>query len=182
MKRKLFAVPKSITGQDVKGIREKLNLTQAEFSALVNVSKKTVERWESEEKPITGPITTLIKLLREYPKLQESVLIPEKKLPLRLWYQFREEVCAVIDVDEKERKVSVCNFTNNLILKPFGKNENPTFEQYEEFLESRCFPKSRDKMKLVLADLNLPFYDPLLIIEKTQGRMAEDDCWIRIER
>ena len=37
-------------------------------------------------------------------------------------------------------------------------------------------------MKLVLKDLDVPFYDPLLIIEKTQGRMAEDDFWIRIER
>lgn len=41
---------------------------------------------------------------------------------------------------------------------------------------------SRDKMKLVLKDLNLPFYDPFTIIEKTEGRMAEDDFWIRIER
>lgn len=37
-------------------------------------------------------------------------------------------------------------------------------------------------MKLILEDLNLPFYDPFMIIEKTQGRMAEDNCWIKIER
>ncbi len=37
-------------------------------------------------------------------------------------------------------------------------------------------------MKLILKDLDLPFYDSLMIIEKTQGRMAEDDFWIRIER
>lgn len=28
-------------------------------------------------------------------------------------------------------------------------------------------------MKLLLKELDLPFYDPFLIIEKTQGRMAE---------
>lgn len=50
------------------------------------------------------------------------------------------------------------------------------------FLESRCFPKSRDKMKLILKDLDLPFYDPLMIIQKTEGRMAEDHFWIQIER
>ena len=55
-------------------------------------------------------------------------------------------------------------------------------EEYEEFLESRCFPQTRDKMKLILKDLNLPFFDPLLIIQQTEGRMAEDDFWIRIER
>ena len=54
--------------------------------------------------------------------------------------------------------------------------------QYEEFLESRCFPRSRDKMKLILRELDLPFYEPLMIIEKTQGRMAEDNFWIKIER
>ena len=53
---------------------------------------------------------------------------------------------------------------------------------YTDFFESRCFPKSRDKMKLILKDLDLPFYDPFMIIEKTEGRMAEEDFWIRIER
>ena len=81
-----------------------------------------------------------------------------------------------------QRKVKIYNYTNNFIKKAFGRNENPTFEEYEEFLESRCFPRQRDKIKLVLEDLNLPFYDPFMIIEKTEGRMAEDDFWIRIER
>ena len=63
-----------------------------------------------------------------------------------------------------------------------GTLKEPTYEDYEAFLESRCFPKSRDKMKLILKDLDLPFYDPLMIIQKTEGRMAEDHFWIRIER
>ena len=49
----------------------------------------------------------------------------------------------------------------------FGVNQLPTYEEYEEFLESRCFPKTRDKIKLELKRLDLPFYDPLMIIEKT---------------
>ena len=81
-----------------------------------------------------------------------------------------------------QRKVKIYNYTNNFIKKAFGRNEKPTFEEYEEFLESRCFPRQRDKIKLVLEDLNLPFYDPFMIIEKTEGRMAEDDFWIRIEK
>ena len=36
-------------------------------------------------------------------------------------------------------------------------------------------------MKIMLEALNLPFYDPFLIIQKTEGRMAEDDFWIQIE-
>lgn len=53
-------------------------------------------------------------------------------------------------------------------------------EIYVDFLESRCFPKTRDKMKWILRELELPCYDPLLIIEKTKGRMAEDHQWIAI--
>ena len=37
-------------------------------------------------------------------------------------------------------------------------------------------------MKILLEELNLPFYDPLMIIQKTKGKMAEDDFWIEIER
>lgn len=33
-----------------------------------------------------------------------------------------------------------------------------------------------------LIDVDLPFYDPFMIIQKTEGRMAEDHFWIRIER
>ncbi len=40
----------------------------------------------------------------------------------------------------------------------------------KEFLESRCFPRTRDKMKLVLEDIGLPFfYDTFMIIEKDAG-------------
>ena len=63
-----------------------------------------------------------------------------------------------------------------------GRNTEPSFDDYEEFLRSRCFPETRDKMKLELKRLGLPFYDPLMIIEKTEGRMADDHFWIRIER
>lgn len=66
--------------------------------------------------------------------------------------------------------------------RAFGKIEKPSYRQYEEFLESRCFPSAQDKMKLVLRDYDIPFYDPMMIIEKTKGRMAEDDFWIQIER
>ena len=91
-------------------------------------------------------------------------------------------VCTVIDVNELKREVIVRNYTDHVIFRAFGVEEEPSYEQYLEFLESRCFPRSRDKMKLILKDLDLPFYDPFMIIEKTEGRMAEDDFWIRIER
>ena len=85
-------------------------------------------------------------------------------------------------MNEPERKVKVKNYTDKIMFRAFGVVETPDYDQYLEFLESRCFQSSRDKMKLILKDLDLPFYDPMMIIEKTEGRMAEDDFWIRIER
>ena len=111
-----------------------------------------------------------------------ELAIPEKVYPLRLWYMSGDQVSTIIDVDEQNRKVEIHNYTKDYIARAFGVIERPSFEDYEAFLESRCFPRTRDKMKLVLEDLGLPFYDPFMIIEKTEGRMAEDDFWIRIER
>ena len=182
MQEKLFAISDEIDGQDIKNIRKKLALTQAEFAQLANVSQKTVERWETAGSPIKGAIVTLVKLLGEYPEMADRLRIPEKQYPMRLWYMFKNEICTIIDVDEGRRKVSIVNFTDQYLFRAFGRNERPSFEEYEAFLESRCFPRSRDKLKLILKDLGLPFYDPIMIIEKTEGRMAEDDFWLRIER
>lgn len=184
MKEKKFAVAECLYAEDIKKIRKKLDLTQADFAQLVNVSPKTIERWETSDsqKEITGPIVTLVKLLGEYPQSSDELKIPPKAYPMRLWYMCENEVCTIIDVDEVKRRVRIYNYTRQLMFRAFGREEKPTFEQYEEFLESRCFPRTRDKMKLILRDLDLPFYDPLLIVEKTQGRMAEDNFWIRIER
>ena len=48
------------------------------------------------------------------------------------------------------------------------------------FLESRCVPRERDGLQYYLEELGLDEYDPLAIIRKTQGRMAEDNCSIKI--
>lgn len=44
----------------------------------------------------------------------------------------------------------------------------------------RCFPRSRANLKEILRDIGVDSYDPLQIIEKTDGRMAEDKQWIEI--
>ena len=182
MKERKYALADMLQGNEIRSIRKKLQLTQSEFSELVNVSVKTIERWESSRNEITGPVVTLMKLLSIDETLAKKLEIPKKELTLRLWYYYKNEVCTIIDVDERKRILQVYNYTGDDMLKAFGKNEEITFEMYEEFLESRCFPRNRDKMKLNLRELDLPFYDPIMIIEKTGGRMAEDEFWIKIER
>ena len=112
----------------------------------------------------------------------QTLMIPPRELPVRIWYMYKDTPCTLIDVDEMQKIVHIRNYVDNIQFRAFGIKEDPTIEDYNEFLESRCFPRTRDKMKLVLRDLGIPFYDPYLIIQKTEGRMAEDDFWIRIER
>lgn len=72
MMNQRYAISNSISGQEIKRIRIKLGLTQVEFSQLVNTSKKTVERWETSEKTITGPIVTLLRCLDENPEWEQG--------------------------------------------------------------------------------------------------------------
>ena len=57
-----FAIADTLTAADLKTIRSQLKMTQKEFAALVNVTNKTIERWESSDKEITGPMVPLVKI------------------------------------------------------------------------------------------------------------------------
>ena len=182
MGERLFITPEYTTAQEIKRVRIAMGLTQKEFAALINASKASVERWERSKEAITGPICLLIKMLEQFPEYVTNARVPERTMPVRLWYMHNETVCTIIDVNELKQDIHITNYTDNVMFRAFGVEEQPDYNMYLEFLESRCFPRSRDKMKLVLKDLDLPFYDPFMIIEKTEGRMAEDEFWIRIER
>lgn len=179
---KNYVIPNHITGADIKSLRTILGMTQREFAAFTGSSVRTVENWESKDGEITGPIVTLLEILIRNPEIAGKLELPPNRLKLRLFYMYKNMVCTVIDVDELEHTIEVHNYTDKPLFRAFGVNPAPTYEDYEEFLESRCFPRERDKIKIELKALEIPFYDPIMIIERTQGRMAEDEFWIRIER
>ena len=172
-----------ITSEELKRLRSKLELTQVEFAEIMSISKSTIERWERDKSgKITGPIVPLLRILENRPSLAEKYLItPPKKSPLRMYYMYKNKKCTLIDVNDSKQQVLVKNYTDDIMFRAFGINEDPTYLDYLEFLESRCFPRTRDKIKIILEELEIPFYDPFLIIKKTEGRMAEDDFWILIE-
>lgn len=166
----------ALDAAEIKRIRNELCMTQKEFAELLNVSVKSVERWEISKKPVTGAAAALIRLHDMNRYLNENLIIPERTpdYPLRFYYKYYDTICTVIDVNQIQQRVRIKNYTRNLLYRAFGRNESPTYKEYEEFLESRCFPRERDKMKLMLKALDIPFYDPLMIIRKTEGRLAED--------
>lgn len=99
---------------------------------------------------------------------------------MRMLYMYRDRLCTVIDIDFRHEKLAIQNYTHQIPLRAFGVVEQPKWSDLEWFLEDRCFPRTRDHAKDILREMGVPFYDPLLIIEKTQGRMAGDEQWILI--
>lgn len=100
---------------------------------------------------------------------------------LKLQVMWKDKKTADIEADLIKGKIKVTNYTDKYMMLPFGLNENPNRQDFEDFLEDRCFPKERFNCKQLLEDLDLDFYDPLAIIEKTHGRQFEDYMWIKFE-
>ena len=99
---------------------------------------------------------------------------------IRMYFMNRDDLCTTIDVDFLHERIYIQNYTDQIILRAFGVRDDPKWKDFEDFLEERCFPRTRDHAKEILREMELPFYDPLLIIEKTEGRMAGDHQWIMI--
>ncbi|MBI9018149.1 MAG: helix-turn-helix domain-containing protein [Phycisphaerae bacterium] len=70
-KVKLPSPPKELPGKDVAVIRQKLNLSQTLFAALLNISVKTVRAWEQG---ISSPSGGMLKFLRVIEKKPDLLL------------------------------------------------------------------------------------------------------------
>lgn len=99
---------------------------------------------------------------------------------MRMYFMNHDDLCTTIDIDFKHEKITIQNYTDQIPLRAFGVVTQPNWTDFEYFLEDRCFPRTRDHAKAILREMGVPFYDPLLIIEKTQGRMEGDHQWIII--
>lgn len=100
---------------------------------------------------------------------------------MRILYMYRKTPCTTIDLDFLRQKIRIQNQTNDVLHRAFGANEEPTWRDFEQFLQERCFPKTRGLLKERLRELGLDAYDPLQIVEKTKGRTAEDDMWLKFQ-
>lgn len=103
---------------------------------------------------------------------------PASIYPLQLNYMLRNNLKTEIYVDFRNRRIKTVNHTADIMEKAFGFNDSPSWEDFIYFLKSRCFPESRGNKKQILQQLGLQTYDPIQIIEKTKGTMAEDSFYI----
>lgn len=100
---------------------------------------------------------------------------------LKLNYYNKDNLCTTIIADYMAKSVKCKNFTDNSVYTAFGIKTNVNWQDYNSFLEERCIPKSRMGLKEYLYEIGVDEYDPLEIIKKTNGKMAEDSQWIEVE-
>ena len=106
---------------------------------------------------------------------------PEKNYTLRMTYMYKQFPCTIIDVDFLNERIAIRNRTPDILHRAFGVVEKPTWKQFEEFLADRCYPVTRGNIKSILKNLGIDSYDTLQIAEKTNGRTADDDMWLKFK-
>lgn len=106
-----------------------------------------------------------------------------KKSRILYVYADKELPATIIDACVLTRKVKIINLTDDMLSRAFGVNEKPNWEDYENFLESRCMPRTRFGIREELRYMGIDSYDPFLIIGETAGRVYGDHQYLtRMEK
>lgn len=148
--------------------------------------QKFTEQDVSKMRELSGSGVKIQEIAKQYHTTRQTVSrylnapMPDN-CTVRMTYCYHQYPCTIIDVDFLNEKVKIQNRTDDVLRRAFGINQDPTWKDFCGFLEERCFPRSRGLVKEKLKELGLSSYDPLQIVEKTQGRMAEDDMWLKIQ-
>jgi putative transcriptional regulator len=66
--RREFSAP------DVKAVREKFGMSQADMATFLSVSKRTLENWEQGRRGPTGPAQTLLRIMDREPRAVRRAL------------------------------------------------------------------------------------------------------------
>lgn len=60
--------PPEYTAEDVRKVREALQLSQGLFAKVLNVSVNTVRKWEQDERHPSGPSARLLQIAQTHPE------------------------------------------------------------------------------------------------------------------
>ncbi len=139
----------------------------------LELTKQRVELTFDGEKITLTPILSIEKFI-ELKKAQGDKLIIFR-------FFDKDKLCTEICADFTDKTLSFRNKTQSLVKTAFGKKQVPTWDDFEEFLEERCIPRDRSGIREYLEAIGIDEYDPIEIIKKTAGKMAEDQQHIEIE-
>lgn len=68
-----WKIEDTVSPEDVKNLRSKLNVSQVTLARIFGISEKTVEKWESGHNPIKGTAAKLIYILNQQPEIADLI-------------------------------------------------------------------------------------------------------------
>lgn len=157
-------------GKDAKTY--KLSLP-SKWVAELGLTESKMEIAFDGERIIISPLLSFDVFLENKKSLGHKLMMIE--------FYDKETLCTKIIADCTDKTLSVQNTTEHIVKTAFGRKETPTWDDLQSFLEERCIPRSRSGIREYLEAIGVEEYNPLEIIKKTNGRMAEDDQWIKLE-
>lgn len=99
----------------------------------------------------------------------------------RISYYDQTQLCSTIFADFTDQTLVAENHVEDFVKTAFGNHQTPDWSDFMTFLSSRCIPSRRAGLREYLEAIGVGEYDPMEIIQKTQGRMAEDQQWVCVE-
>ena len=88
----------------------------------------------------------------------------------------RDTLLYSIEITPEKPMVNV--YTEKSVYRQFP-TDTPTNDEVLDWLEDRCFPRTRANKKEILDAMGLEEYDVLDIVKYTHGLMWEDYLWVR---
>lgn len=159
-------------GQDSKTYKVTLPAAWLETMGITREQRDLVLRFDGTSITLSRPVSGPDFAVRQR-SLGHDVRI------LRLYDG--KELCSSIYADLTSQLIVAENHVVSPVKTAFGNNALPDWGDFQSFLSSRCIPRQRAGLREYLEVLGLEEYDPFAIIEKTGGRMAEDQQWLTIE-
>lgn len=174
-KRKAKIIVGAAGGTAHKGSKTyKVSLPSAWINELgLGEDRRDIELVFDGEKIVLQPIKTIDSFKKEKFNLHHDVR------EIKLFD--KNGLCTSICADFTDKTLVAENYTDNIVKTAFGNNDCPDWNDFMGFLEERCLSKSRAGIREYLEAIGVSEYDPMEIIKKTAGRMAEDDQWIEME-
>ena len=160
--------------EEARNLREE-GVSVTTLAKQFGVSRQTMSGYLQIDRIELSEDRQRIRLLTYWKKLNELFTEEEwGQCNLRIEYLYKDMLTTTMLVNFRDQEVYIRNHTDNLLLRAFGMLRNPSWKDFQEFLEERALPRGRDELKKTLTKMGLNDYDPLSICEKTRGRILGD--------
>ena len=118
------------------GIRpaEKNSFTDPQLANILALQKQGVKITEIAKKYHVSRQTIYSQIKRVHNFSED----PDVKM--RMYFMNRDYLCTMIDIDFLHEKIYIKNYTDQIPLRAFGVVDNPSWNDFEYFLEADVFP------------------------------------------